>query len=264
MHQFTIVEKIGAGTFGEVYKAQNAAGQIFALKMFRHKADDEELPSTALREICLLKALRHPNIVELHDVLHEAGKHTLVLEYLDQDLDDLLRRDGALDAGTTKSFLHQLLAGVVCCHERKILHRDLKPQNLLISGGRHLKLADFGLARAFGTCGQSYTGVVVTLWYRAPEVLMATGIYFTPVDIWSVGVIFAEMVNGTPLIRGRAELEQMYKIFECLAKPWSNVVPTLDPEGVELLARMLICWPDQRISGKDAMGHEFLKEAQMT
>merc|ERR1712151_1183358 len=142
------------------------------------------------------KELQHPNIVRLCDVIHTERKLTLVFEYLDQDLKKLLDLcDGGLDAATTKSFLYQLLRGIAYCHQHRVLHRDLKPQNLLINREGALKLADFGLARAFGIPVRSYTHEVVTLWYRAPDVLMGSRKYSTPVDIWSVGCIHAEMAR---------------------------------------------------------------------
>lgn len=144
-----------------------------------------------------LKELQHPNIVRLYDVVHTERKLTLVFEFLDQDLKKYLDVcDSGLDLPILKSFLFQLLTGVAYCHHHRVLHRDLKPPNLLINREGQLKLADFGLARAFGIPVRSYTHEVVTLWYRAPDVLMGSRKYSTPVDIWSCGCIFAEMANG--------------------------------------------------------------------
>jgi cyclin-dependent kinase len=136
----------------------------------------------------------------LYDVVHTERRLTLVFEYLDQDLKKYLDIcEGGLEATILKSFLYQLLCGVAFCHTHRVLHRDLKPQNLLINREGKLKLADFGLARAFGIPVRSYTHEVVTLWYRAPDVLMGSRTYSTPVDIWSVGCIFAEMATPKPL-----------------------------------------------------------------
>eukprot|EP01067_Filipodium_phascolosomae_P001334 Filipodium_phascolosomae@DN1902_c0_g1_i2.p1 len=195
MEKYQKLEKVGEGTYGVVYKAQDAAGEVYALKKIRLEAEDEGIPSTAIREISLLKELQHPNIVRLCDVIHTERKLTLVFEYLDQDLKKLLDvSQRGLEGSTTKSFLFQLLRGVTFCHQHRVLHRDLKPQNLLINRQGALKLADFGLARAFGIPVRSYTHEVVTLWYRAPDVLMGSRKYSTPVDIWSVGCIFAGKV----------------------------------------------------------------------
>jgi len=198
MERYQKMEKIGEGTYGVVYKAKDrVTGEIIALKKIRLEAEDEGIPSTAIREISLLKELQHPNIVKLYDVIHTERKLTLVFEFLDQDLKKYLDVcDGGLELPILKSFLYQLLTGVAYCHHHRVLHRDLKPPNLLINREGQLKLADFGLARAFGIPVRSYTHEVVTLWYRAPDVLMGSRRYSTPVDIWSVGCIFAEMANG--------------------------------------------------------------------
>lgn len=286
MEQYEKLEKVGEGTYGVVYKAQDGDGQIYALKTIRLEAEDEGIPSTAIREISLLKELQHPNIVRLCDVIHTERKLTLVFEFLDQDLKKLLdQQDGGLDPSTTKSFLYQLLRGVAYCHQHRVLHRDLKPQNLLINREGSLKLADFGLARAFGIPVRSYTHEVVTLWYRAPDVLMGSRKYSTPVDIWSVGCIFAEMVNGRPLFPGNTDNDQLLKIFKVLGTPneamwptiaelpdwkpeyqlypasdWATVVPPLEEPGVRLLEKMLQYDPNQRVSGKVAMDSEYFRD----
>ena len=151
----------------------------------------------------------------LHDVIHTEKKLTLVFEFCDEDLKKHL--DAATDGmseQSIKSNLFQLLAGVAFCHDRRVLHRDLKPQNLLVNKDGELKLADFGLARAFGIPVRSYTHEVVTLWYRAPDVLMGSRKYSTPVDIWSVGCIFGEMSSGRPLFPGTSDQDQLLRIFK--------------------------------------------------
>ena len=201
-----------------VYKAKDrASGEIIALKKIRLEAEDEGIPSTALREISLLKELQHCNIVRLYDVVHTEKKLTLVFEYLDQDLKKYLDQcDGGIEPRVLQSFLFQLVRGVAFCHRLRVLHRDLKPQNLLINREGELKLADFGLARAFGIPVRSYTHEVVTLWYRSPDVLLGSRKYSTPVDVWSIGCIFAEMSNGRPLFPGTSESDQLNLIFRKL------------------------------------------------
>lgn len=159
MERYQRIDKIGEGTYGVVYKATDkATGEIVALKKIRLEAEDEGIPSTAIREISLLKELQHPNIVRLYDVVHTERRLTLVFEYLDQDLKKYLDIcEGGLETTILKSFLYQLLCGVAFCHTHRVLHRDLKPQNLLINREGKLKLADFGLARAFGIPVRSYT-----------------------------------------------------------------------------------------------------------
>lgn len=288
MERYQKLEKIGEGTYGVVYKAKDRiSGTIVALKRIRLEAEDEGIPSTAIREISLLKELRHPNIVRLYDVVHTERKLTLVFEYLDQDLKKYLDVcDGGLEPAICKSFLFQLVTGVAFCHHHRVLHRDLKPQNLLINREGELKLADFGLARAFGIPVRSYTHEVVTLWYRAPDVLLGSRHYSTPVDIWSIGCIFAEMVNGSPLFTGTSEETQLDTIFRQLGTPseasfpgiselpdWRNdfpqypvpeslhpLVPTLDDKGVELLAMMLTFDPARRITAQDARRHAYFAD----
>lgn len=112
-----------------------------------------------------------------------------------------------------QSYTYQILEGTVFCHSRRVLHRDLKPQNLLIDQKGAIKLADFGLGRAFGIPVRAYTHEVVTLWYRAPEVLLGSQRYSCPVDVWSIACIFAEMVNKRPLFHGDSEIDQLFRIF---------------------------------------------------
>nr|XP_054767517.1 cyclin-dependent-like kinase 5 [Lytechinus pictus] len=193
MQKYERLEKIGEGTYGTVFKAKNRDTQeIVALKRVRLDDDDEGVPSSALREICLLKELKHKNIVQLYDVLHSEKKLTLVFEYCDQDLKKYFDTcNGEIDPDTVKSFMYQLLRGLAFCHSHHVLHRDLKPQNLLINKNGELKLADFGLARAFGIPVRCYSAEVVTLWYRPPDVLFGAKVYTTSIDMWSAGCIFA-------------------------------------------------------------------------
>ena len=153
--------------------------------------------------------------------MHTDKKLTLVFEYLDQDLKRLLDFSGSegLDYPTIKSFLYQLLKGINHCHKHRVLHRDLKPQNLLINREGILKLADFGLARGFGIPVKNYTHEVVTLWYRAPDILLGSKNYSTSVDIWSVACTFAELVNRKPLFAGSSEGDQLNKIFKGRGTP---------------------------------------------
>jgi cyclin-dependent kinase len=280
-------EKVGEGTYGVVHKARDVdTGEIIALKAIRLESEDEGIPSTAIREIALLKELQHPNIVRLVNVLHTDKKLTLVFEFLDQDLKKLLDgHKGPLPEAMVKSFLFQLLNGTAKCHKHKVLHRDLKPQNLLINREGVLKLADFGLARAFGIPVKNFTHEVVTLWYRAPDILMGSKDYNTSVDIWSVGCIFAEIVTKRPLFPGKNEDDQLNRIFKIRGTPnaeeWpgiqelpgykpdfpvyekeniANHIQGLDAEGIDLLERMLVHDPTKRISAKDAMKHPYLKD----
>ncbi|TPX31035.1 hypothetical protein SmJEL517_g05547 [Synchytrium microbalum] len=279
------VEKIGEGTYGVVYKAKDrTTGTIVALKKIRLDTEDEGVPSTAIREISLLKELNHPNVVRLLDIVHNDEKLYLIFEFLDLDLKKYMDTTApyGLSANLVKSYMYQLLKGLHYCHSRRILHRDLKPQNLLIDQHGALKLADFGLARAFGIPLRTYTHEVVTLWYRAPEILLGGKHYSTCVDMWSVGCIFAEMCLRHPLFPGDSEIDEIFRIFRTLGTPnestWSGisalpdykpsfpvwgaqdlgkVVHNLDADGLDLLKRMLVYEPGRRISAKQALAHPY-------
>jgi len=290
LEDFHKIEKIGEGTYGVVFKGRNKkTNEIVAMKKIRLESEDEGVPSTAIREISLLKELQHPNIVSLKDVLMQEAKLYLIFEFLTMDLkkymDTNVPKDGQMDPVLVKSYTYQLLQGLLFCHQRRVLHRDLKPQNLLIDKNGAIKIADFGLARAFGIPVRVYTHEVVTLWYRAPEVLLGSPKYSGPIDIWSIGTIFAEMVNRRPLFQGDSEIDQLFRIFRVLRTPneelWPGVTqlpdfkPTfpnwstmnlkasmkkLEPSGLDLLDQMLVYDPAKRISAKRAMSHPYFDD----
>ncbi|XP_022650679.1 cyclin-dependent-like kinase 5 [Varroa jacobsoni] len=292
MQKYERLEKIGEGTYGTVFKAKNKETQeIVALKRVRLDDDDEGVPSSALREVCLLKELPHKNIVRLHDVLHSEKKLTLVFEHCDQDLKKYFDSlNGEIDPDVVQSFMYQLLRGLSFCHSNNILHRDLKPQNLLINKNGELKLADFGLARAFGIPVRCYSAEVVTLWYRPPDVLFGAKLYTTSIDMWSAGCIFAELANaGRPLFPGSDVDDQLKRIFKLLGTPsedtWPNmsklpeykafpiyhpttsfsqVVPKLNPKGRDLLQKLLVCNPQGRLSADEAMLHSYFHDLSLT
>ncbi|KAJ0414882.1 kinase-like domain-containing protein [Aspergillus carlsbadensis] len=307
MENYQKIEKIGEGTYGVVYKARELThpNRIVALKKIRLEAEDEGVPSTAIREISLLKEMNDPNIVKLFNIVHADGhKLYLVFEFLDLDLKKYMEalpvseggRGKALPDGSSlsknlglgeamvKKFMAQLVEGIRYCHSHRILHRDLKPQNLLIDRDGNLKLADFGLARAFGVPLRTYTHEVVTLWYRSPEILLGGRQYSTGVDMWSCGAIFAEMCTRKPLFPGDSEIDEIFKIFRLLGTPdetiwpgvtsfpdfkptfprWKreeshNLVPGLDEDGLDLLEAFLEYDPARRISAKQACMHPYFQ-----
>lgn len=286
LERYQKLSKLGEGNYGVVYKARDTvSGEIVAMKKIRLEREDEGIPGTAIREISLLRELSHPNIVDLKEVILSEGRLYLVLEFLTDDLTKLIKSSKRLSPFSIKTFLYQLLSGITFCHRRRVLHRDLKPQNLLISHEGTLKLADFGLARAYGVPIRTYTHEVVTLWYRAPEILLGATQYATAVDIWPIGCIFAEMVTSQPLFPGDSEIDELFKIFRVLGTPteetwkgvtqlrdfkhtfpkWqpqplSNYVKDLDPLGIDLLSQMLQFDPMKRISAVEAMQHPFFDE----
>ncbi|KAL5488738.1 hypothetical protein EMCRGX_G017724 [Ephydatia muelleri] len=221
------LEALGEGSYATVYKGiSNVNGQLVALKEIRLNSE-EGTPFTAIREASLLKGLKHANIVTLHDIIHTSTNLTFVFEYVNTDLSRYMeRRPGPLDANNVQLFLFQLLRGLYYCHVRKILHRDLKPQNLLISESGELKLADFGLARAKSVPTHSYSNEVVTLWYRPPDVLMGSTEYSTSLDMWGVGCIFVEMLTGKPLFPGiKGPVDQLNKIWQVMGTPNDSTWP---------------------------------------
>lgn len=290
LDRYTMFEKIGEGTYGTVFKAvTKLTSEIVALKRIKLEAEDEGVPSTAIREISLLKELEHNNIVRLIEVIHSESKLFLVFEYIDQDLKKFMDLHGPIPEENAKRILYQLFSGVEFCHSHRVLHRDLKPQNLLIGmQGEHqvIKLADFGLARAFGIPVRTYTHEVVTLWYRAPEILLGAKQYACPVDIWSIGCIFAEMVTKRPLFPGDSEIDELFRIFRVLGTPteevWPGVTslqdykinfpkwvaqplaeffPMLSPNAISILQCSLTYDPSRRISARAAMQHPLFTQA---
>ncbi|KAH8484647.1 hypothetical protein H0E87_026418 [Populus deltoides] len=299
MEKYEKLEKVGEGTYGKVYKAKDKlTGQLVALKKTRLQMDEEGVPPTALREVSLLQMLSQSlYVVRLLSVEHIDANNSdddsksnlyLVFEFLDTDLKKFIdsHRKGPnprpLSPSLIQSFLFQLCKGVAHCHSHGVLHRDLKPQNLLLDQERGiLKIADLGLGRAFTVPLKSYTHEIVTLWYRAPEVLLGSTHYSIAIDMWSVGCIFAEMSRRQALFPGDSELQQLLHIFRLLGTPteeqWPGVtslrdwhvypkwepqnlaraVPSLVPQGVDLLSKMLKYDPAERISAKAVMDHPY-------
>merc|ERR1719160_1308775 len=222
-----MLEKIGEGTYGTVYKATHKkTGQRVAIKKIRVEHEEEGVPSTAIREISLLKECEHPNVVSLIEVCSSTNALHLVFECLDMDVRMYLKKNGAFKGTDLKNSAFQCFKAIEFCHEHRILHRDLKPQNVLIDcQSKCLKLADFGLARAFQIPLRAYTHEVVTLWYRAPEILLGQAKYATPMDIWSLGCIVTEMATAQALFPGDSEIDTIFKIFQKLGTPTDEVWP---------------------------------------
>jgi cyclin-dependent kinase 12/13 len=299
---FEKLEQIGEGTYGQVYMARDIkTGEIVALKKIRMDNEKEGFPITAIREIKLLKKLQHENVIKLKEIVTSLvpeadetiipdgskykGNIYMVFEYMDHDLTGLADRPGLrFTIPQIKCYMKQLLSGLHYCHVNQVLHRDIKGSNLLIDNVGNLKLADFGLARSFSSDHNgNLTNRVITLWYRPPELLLGVTKYGPPVDMWSVGCIFAELLQGKPILPGKSEPEQLTKIFELCGTPddisWPGVVDTpwysklkpsrlmrrrirdlfrhFDRHALELVEKMLTLDPSKRISAKDALDADY-------
>lgn len=288
--RFSNLQSIGSGAYGVVYKACDRRDQsVVALKKIKlnnSDTDEDGVPSSSLREIGLLKDLKHPNVLRLIDVQFCETNLYLVFEHLDLDLKKLLDRSkSGLVPQLVKSYMWQLLQGLAYCHARRVLHRDLKLQNLLVDRKGNIKLADFGLARSIGLPIRTYTHEVVTLWYRSPELLLKATHYGPSVDLWSLGCIFAELQTNRILFPGDSEIDQIYRIFRTLGTPdetnWpgfysmpeyrrfakfsgrclGSYIGYEDPHALDLLNKFLTYDPSTRISAKQALSHPYLEGA---
>jgi len=290
--RYSLLEKIGEGTYGLVYRAicMQSSARV-AIKKIKILNDDEGVPTTALREIALLKECENYNVIKLFDVHNSRCWLYLVFECLDMDLRVYIKRHGALRDAWLRSAVYQCFNGLQHCHERRMLHRDLKPQNILVdTKAMRIVLADFGLARNFSYPVKVYTHEVVTLWYRAPELLLGQGKYGPPMDVWSLGCIMAEAATATALFPGDSEIDTIFKIFRVMGTPSDEVWPgvttlkdmktkfpkwqdtgfaevrrlsggALGEDGMDMLASCLRYDLVQRPSAKQALRHPFLEAA---
>jgi len=263
---------LGEGTYSTVYSARDTeTGQLVALKKLKQR-------DGCAREIAALKQLSHPNIVALLDTVTFKHKVWLVLELLECDLRSYLNTAPTMPNDLAQWYTYQLLRGIEYCHAHSILHRDLKPENLLLTLDGRLKIADFGLARR--VTGGKMTRNVVTLWYRAPELLLGARRYGSAIDMWSVGCIMAEMLCGNALFCGDCEIDQLYRIFRQLGTPsevcWSGLssLPFYRdfpqwkaqelsvPSDAQPLQQALLTYdPEQRLSASAALRSAYLAKA---
>ena len=291
---YDIVGQVGEGTYGQVYKAvSERSGVLVALKKIRMEAEKEGFPVTSMREIKLLQGLRHENVVRLHELMtSRTGSVYMVFEYVEHDLSGLLSHPAvAFTPAHLKSLAYQLLSGLAYLHKRSVLHRDLKSSNLLLSNAGELKLADFGLARTyFKRRKGDYTNRVVTLWYRAPELLLGATQYGPAVDTWGAGCLFLELFSRRPIFQGHDELHQLHVLksllgpldtaswpdaaslpwFELLREPNTSdthagapdafserYADLVSPAALSLARSLLRYDPRERLSASDALSHEY-------
>ncbi|KAI5385220.1 cyclin-dependent kinase G-2 isoform X2 [Lathyrus oleraceus] len=227
--EFERLNKIDEGTYGVVYRAKDKkTGEVVALKKVKMEKEKEGFPLTSLREINVLLSFHHPYIVDVKEVVVGSSLDSIfmVMEYMEHDLKGLMESmKQPFSQSEVKCLMIQLLEGVKYLHDNWVLHRDLKTSNLLLNNRGELKICDFGLARQYGSPLKPYTHLVVTLWYRAPELLLGARQYSTAIDMWSLGCIMAELLSKEPLFNGKTEFDQLDKIFRILGTPNETIWP---------------------------------------
>jgi cell division cycle 2-like protein len=303
MEHYERLEKIGEGAAGVVYKARDRrTGATVAIKLLRRGGvcyDDAQLSENLLREARCLQACRgHPCLVEPLAAGREGANAFLVMEYVGPSLACVMRERGGagrapFPEAEARRLMRQLLDGAAAMHGHGVLHRDLKPENVLVDAHGNLKICDFGLSRfAANTPGASaepYTSSVVTLWYRAPELLLGSTEYDAGVDTWALGCIMAELLAGAPLLPGRTEMDQLNKTFDTVGtddmtdwpsfarlpragsplcqrtRPPSRLremFPALSAAGLDVLSGLLACRPDRRLTAADALRRPWFTDAE--
>ncbi|RHZ56105.1 hypothetical protein Glove_406g104 [Diversispora epigaea] len=287
------LNRIEEGAYGVVFRARDkATGEIVALKKLKLDKEKNGFPITSLREVHTLLLAKHPNIVNVREIVvgDSLTQIFIVMDFVEHDLKSLMEdMQSPFLQSEVKTIMLQLLSAVAMLHDNWIIHRDLKTSNLLLNNRGQIKVADFGLARKYGSPLGSMTELVVTLWYRAPELLLGTKKYSTAVDMWSVGCIFAELVNKEPLLPGRAELDQLDKIFKLLGMPNEKIwpgfsklphtknmpfvkqihntlrsrFPYLTENGIDLMSKLLTYDPAKRITAEEALKHSYFTESPL-
>ncbi|NWU72464.1 CDKL1 protein, partial [Pterocles burchelli] len=220
MERYEKLGKVGEGAYGVVFKCRNKdTGQIVAIKKFLESEEDPVIRKIALREIRMLKQLKHPNLVNLLEVFRRKRRLHLVFEYCDHTvLHELDKHPRGVPEHLVKSITWQTLQAVNFCHKHNCIHRDVKPENILITKHSVVKLCDFGFARLLTGPSDYYTDYVATRWYRSPELLVGDTQYGPPVDVWAIGCVFAELLSGLPLWPGKSDVDQLYLIRRTLGE----------------------------------------------
>ncbi|XP_063985375.1 cyclin-dependent kinase-like 4 [Diachasmimorpha longicaudata] len=296
MDKYENIEVVGEGSYGIVMKCKHRdTGQIVAIKKFLETEEDVHVRKMAYREIRMLKKLHHDNLVKMIEVFRRRKRFYLVFEYLDHTvLDELEAASGGLGPHVSKRHIFQVVRGLNFCHTNHIMHRDVKPENILVSPNGVIKLCDFGFARFVSGPNESCTDYVATRWYRAPELLVGDSRYGRPVDVWALGCLYAEMVTGDPLFPGESDVDQLFQITKVLgglcskhqaminrgfsgypnrhsrrsstddshstiniARPLRSLFPKWSPLAIDFLSHCLRLDPDMRPSCGALLQHQF-------
>ncbi|KAF4214747.1 hypothetical protein CNMCM5878_008937 [Aspergillus fumigatiaffinis] len=295
---FERLNHIEEGSYGWVSRARDiTTGEVVALKKLKMENSPDGFPVTGLREIQTLLEARHTNIVYLREVVMGTKMDDvfLVMDFLEHDLKTLLddMREPFLPS-EIKTLMLQILSGLEFLHSHWIMHRDLKTSNLLMNNRGEIKIADFGMARYYGDPPPKLTQLVVTLWYRSPELLLGAEKYGPEIDMWSIGCIFGELLTKEPLLQGKNEVDQVSKIFALTGPPtqqtWpgfrslpnakslrlpptSSSGPTENPPllprskfpfltnaGLRLLSSLLALNPSARPTAQECLSHKYFRE----
>ncbi|CAJ0558101.1 unnamed protein product, partial [Mesorhabditis spiculigera] len=291
MEKYERLGKIGEGSYGVVFKCRNRdTGQIVAIKKFFETEDDPQIKKIALREIRMLKQLKHVNLVCLIEVFKRNRKLHLVFEHCDRTvLHDLEKNPSGIPEDLIKKVIYQLLLAVQFCHAHNCIHRDVKPENILLTKSDVVKLADFGFARIINNT-EMYTDYVATRWYRSPELLVGDTQYGPPVDIWAIGCVFAEMITGEALWPGRSDIDQLYLIRKTIGdflprhlsifrsnqffygltipeadseEPLTTKLPKATSTQIDFLLKCFDMNPDKRWSCTELLSHDYFKGYQL-
>ncbi|GAA6040318.1 hypothetical protein JCM8097_009418 [Rhodosporidiobolus ruineniae] len=281
--KYTKDKKVGEGTYAVVYLGKEiSTGRKIAIKKIKVGQFKDGLDMSAIREVKFLRELHHSHVIELLDVFSSKSNLNLVLEFLTTDLEAVIR-DKALvfQQADIKSWMLMTMKGLDFCHRNWVLHRDMKPNNLLIAADGTLKVADFGLAREYADEGAKMTCQVVTRWYRCPELLLGARSYSTGCDTWAAGCIFAELMLRVPFMAAESDMEQLNVIFSALGTPDEGVWPgfiklsqsaafekkprtdlrmlftAASPEAIDLMEGLLRYDPRKRTTARESLHHPY-------
>lgn len=290
--KFEFIKLIGHGAYGVVISANNKkTGEKVAIKKVPNAFEDLIDAKRILREIKLLKFLEHDNIIALVDLPRPEARTGyndiyIITDLMETDLHRVIYSRQDLTDDHIQYFAYQLLRGMLFIHSANIIHRDLKPSNILLNKNCDLKICDFGLARGMENENEFKTEYVVTRWYRAPEVILNASEYGKPVDVWSVGCIFAELLGRTALFPGEDYLDQVQRVIAVLGTPsnedmsyignesaikyikslpkrtkqnFKTLYPKANPVALDLLSKMLVFNPDRRYTIKECLEHPYFE-----